>query len=235
MIHDILAALRLLTILPAGGSAAGRQPGWAFAWFPLVGLGIGLCLQQIMAAPLAGDVGAFFALLFWVLITGGLHLDGFGDCCDALLAHKPGPERQRILKDPRAGTWAVAGLCLLLLGKWLALQAAPLELLLLAPVMGRWAMALAARALPSASSSGLGAHFRRGLGWRQLLFATLSVGLLMTKVEFLALWLLIFVFTLAFGAWAARQLGGGLNGDVYGAICELSELICLMALGVAYG
>ena len=29
-------------------------------------------------------------------------------------------------------------------------------------------------------------------------------------------------------AWGARRLGGGLTGDVYGAVCEVAELACLL-------
>ena len=54
-------------------------------------------------------------------------------------------------------------------------------------------------------------------------------------MEIAVLWLLIFCFTTLLGGWAARRLGGGLNGDVYGAICELSELICLLFIGCVYG
>ena len=32
------------------------------------------------------------------------------------------------------------------------------------------------------------------------------------------------------GRWAARRLGGGITGDVYGALCELTELLCLLGL-----
>jgi cobalamin synthase len=32
------------------------------------------------------------------------------------------------------------------------------------------------------------------------------------------------------GRWAAGRLGGGLTGDVYGALCELTELVCLIGL-----
>jgi adenosylcobinamide-GDP ribazoletransferase len=39
------------------------------------------------------------------------------------------------------------------------------------------------------------------------------------------------LIVLVAGGWAARRLGGGLTGDVYGALCEVMELVCL--LGVA--
>ncbi len=235
MLADIRAAFSFLTILPLG-SPSGRKRGWSFAWFPLVGLCIGALLVGVAAhSPLDRELSAFLILLVWVLITGGLHLDGFGDSCDGLLAAVEPEARLRIMRDPRAGMWAVAGTVMLLLGKWLAIRACPSEMLVLAPVLGRWAMALAAYAFPSASDDGLAATFRDGLARRHVILAAVWVVILLTHIELLALALGSCVFTVVFGWWAARRLGGGLTGDTYGAICELTELLSLLILAALYG
>ena len=234
MLGDIRAAFSFLTIIPLG-APVGSKPGRAFAWFPLVGLCIGGLLAAIPRfSPFDHDLNAFLILLAWVIITGGLHLDGFGDSCDGLLAAVEPSERLRIMKDPRAGMFAAAGLILLLLGKWLAIRPAPTEMLVLAPVLGRWAMVLAAYRFPSVGD-GMAAHFRAGLSARQLIIASIWVVLLFTQVEVAALTLICFCFTIFFGTWAARRLGGGINGDVCGAVCELSELLCLLAIGLLFG
>ncbi len=235
MLDDIRSAFSFLTILPLG-APAGRKPGWSVAWFPLVGLFIGAALVAIAHfSSFDRDLSAFLILLAWVIITGGLHLDGFGDCCDGLLASVAPEERRRIMRDPRAGIWAVVGLSLLLLGKWLAIRAVPIEMLILSPVLGRWAMVWAAYYFPYVGGEGLGARFRQGLGTWQVLIACGTVTLLVTTVEIVALWLCVYCFTMLFGHWAARRLGGGISGDIYGAICELSELLCLLALAVIHG
>ena len=234
MLGDIRAAFTFLTIIPLG-APAGASPSRAFAWFPLVGICIGALLAAIARhSPLDHDLNAFLILLVWVIVTGGLHLDGFGDSCDGLLAAVEPSERLRIMKDPRAGVWAVAGLILLLLGKWLAIRAAPSEMLVLAPVLGRWAMVVAAFHFPSVGA-GMAAHFRAGRSARQLFIACVWVCLLFTQTGVIVLALLCLGFTIAFGAWAARRLGGGINGDVCGAVCELNELLCLLAMGLLFG
>lgn len=235
MLSDIRAAFSFLTVLPLG-SPNGRRRGPAFAWFPLVGLCIGALLTAIAAySPFDRELSAFVMLLVWVVITGGLHLDGFGDSCDGLLAAVEPAARRRIMRDPRAGMWAVAGTTLLLLGKWLAIRAAPAEMLVLAPVLGRWAMVLAAYTFPAVSETGLAATFRDGLGRRHIILAAVWVVILLTKVELSALAVGSCIFALGFGRWAARRLGGGLSGDTYGAICELTELLSLLALAALYG
>src|SRR5258708_20357268 len=112
---------------------------------------------------LPGDLIAFLALFTWVALTGGLHLDGLADSCDGLLATVTPERRLEIMKDPRAGSWAVAGIALLLLGKWIALRDVQPALLILPPVLGRWAMVLAAAGFPTARTSGLAPPFPQGL------------------------------------------------------------------------
>ncbi len=82
----------------------------------------------------------------------------------------------------------------------------------------------------------MGALFRAGLGRRELLIASatalaaLSAAALLAPQVLVAL-LLAPLLVVSLGAWAARRLGGGLTGDIYGALCEITELVCL--LGVA--
>ncbi len=235
MLNDIRAAFVFLTVLPLGSSSKGA-PGKTFAWFPLVGLCIGALLVAVaQVSPFDRDLTAFLLLLVWVVVSGGLHLDGFGDSCDGLLACALPEKRLSIMRDPRVGAWGAVGLVLLLLGKWLALRSISPEWLPLAPVFGRWAMVWSAYHFSTARDQGLSARFSEGLSRRELLIASGWVLILLTEPETTVLWLLIFCFTSQFGSWAARRLGGGINGDVYGAVCELSELICLLFIGAVYG
>jgi adenosylcobinamide-GDP ribazoletransferase len=233
---DLRAALALLTTLPTR-YPDGRKPGYAFAYFPLVGLLIGGALWVSAALPWPTPaVRAFVVLVVWVAITGGLHLDGFADACDGLFATTTPERRLEIMKDPRCGSWAVIGLVLLLLGKWLLITAVEPRWLLGPPVVARWAMVLAAYHFPYARTTGIGGYFREGLGRRQWLAAGLSTILLLIlagwwiKPSMLALALVPLIAVFGFGRWAAARLGGGLTGDVYGAIGELSEWIGLFLL-----
>jgi adenosylcobinamide-GDP ribazoletransferase len=230
---DLRAAFSFLTILPLG-YAEDRKPGWSFTWYPLVGLVIGLLLALIAhLSPFADDTTAFLALLAWVVITGGLHLDGFGDSCDGLLATVEPARRLEIMKDPRAGSWAVVGLILLLLGKWSIISGLSPLLLVLPPVVGRWGMVIAAYSFPYARASGLGGYFRNGLGRPQVILAT-AIALLAAAASAREVGPLLIAFIIggvtvfAVGRWAAKRLGGGITGDVYGALCELIELGCLL-------
>lgn len=227
-------AVAFLTILPVPGAAAAPS-GIVFAWFPLVGLAIGALLALAGSLPIHSDVRAFIVLVAWVLVTGGLHLDGWADCCDGLGATASAERRLQIMRDPRAGSWAIAGVTLLLLGKWIALRASTTAWLVAAPVAGRWAMVLAAAWLPLARREGAAVAFRENFGRNHLVIAslfTLAVFAVLGALATGSIWFAVILapaVALTFGRWAAWRLSGGITGDVYGAICELTELACLWA------
>lgn len=241
MLNDIRTAFAFLTIIPVGQIQT-DEPGRSFAYYPLVGLVIGLLLAGagfLMFHFLQSDLVVFLVLFLWVILTGGLHLDGFGDSCDGLLATVEPQRRLAIMKDPQTGSWAVIGLILLLLGKWVMLRTLPIYLWIAVPVVGRLTMVIAAYAFPYARESGLGAYFRQGLEQLQVIVAigitiivVIGIGRIFDPVTF---WLLtVAPFTaLIGGQWAAKRLGGGITGDVYGALCEVTELLCLLILNLA--
>jgi len=239
MRSDLRAALAFLTVLPIG-YPENRLPGYSFAWYPLVGLVLGLFLSLIAILPWpTALISAFVVLLAWVVLTGGLHLDGFGDSCDGLLATVSPARRLEIMQDPRTGAWAVIGLIVFLLGKWTFLTETPALMLIVPPVIGRWAMVWAVWQFPHANTSGLGVYFRTGFGRAQVLTALVLTLLIVAVASWLVDWRLItllfvpVVTVLGFGTWAAQRLDGGLTGDVYGAIGELSELLGLVLIVLA--
>lgn len=91
----------------------------AMVFFPLVGLlcGVGLWLVWLVCGLLHVSSVLFgvLAVVSGVLITGGIHLDGFCDTADALYSRRPQEEKLRILKDPNCGPFAVFSVILVLL------------------------------------------------------------------------------------------------------------------------
>jgi adenosylcobinamide-GDP ribazoletransferase len=241
-----LAALQFLTVLPVPGRYPAREQDWAqaTAYYPLVGLVLGVLLagadwglRKIWPGPVASGL----VLAAWVALTGALHLDGFVDCCDGLLAAVPPERRLEILRDVHVGAFGVIGVILLLLLKYLALSALPeairLPGLILVPVLGRWGMTGAVLLYPYARPGpGLGRKAKSGTGLVQLAIASGSALLISALAWWTGLgWaaaLLPIVAALSVaiaGGWIRSRIGG-LTGDAYGAICELIEVICLLAL-----
>lgn len=211
----------------------------ALAWYPLVGLLIGLLLLALAAllqwlhapAPLT----AACVLALWVWLSGGLHLDGLADCADAWAGGHGQRERiLQILKDPAAGPMGVVAIVLVLLLKFAALQALLTQgVLLLAPVLGRAAAVAMFLCLPYVRAAGLGsalAQAPRGACAIAVLLAGASC-LLFALPGLAALVAAIGVF-LHWQRDCLRRLGG-FTGDAAGAVIERVEAAAVVASALA--
>lgn len=245
-----LTFLTTLPIPPVADDAFQRDPtitGRAFAWYPAVGLLLGLILAAVnwlsAQTPLNTAVIAGLVLGAWIVVTGALHLDGLMDSCDALFAPVDVQRRLEILKDVHPGAFGVVGLLWLVGFKWTLLtQLAPgslaLPAIILAPIWGRWMLVFAAQRFAYARpGSSLGQFMRNGLGPRQLLAATLFslTAQIVLSLFWPPLWwaLLAPLAGIVLARWAASRLNGGLTGDLYGALCEVVETVVLLAVAIA--
>jgi adenosylcobinamide-GDP ribazoletransferase len=238
-------AARYLTVVPIPGAALSREgPGAAAAWFPVVGLAIGVLLvlvERVTSALFAPLLAALLTVTAWKLVTGGLHLDGVADCIDGLVGHDPA-HRLAIMRDSRIGAFGAVGLILFLLLEVAAVSGIDGGLrwraLLVAPVVGRAMSPLMARMFPATSpglqtpSSGHGARFRAELG--PMAPAVASAFAFVVALGLLGAWgvlalVLAAVLTTLIGAFMTRRLGG-VSGDVHGAAVEFSELAVLLVV-----
>ena len=239
------AALAFFTRLPVGSAPLPSSFRGIMIWFPVVGLivgGLAALLTGVAAlrlpAPLCGVLGC----LAWVLITGGLHLDGVADCGDGLLVEAPPARRLEIMKDSRLGTFGGTALFFVL-----ALKATALGTLVasfdagwnaffalagvccMAATLAR-SLAVAAMRLPTARPGGLGAMMNDGITRRgELIALALGLGVYLLNgtrglvgliAGLLMAWLLL---------TAARKRLGGVTGDVFGCLTESVECAVLVA------
>lgn len=245
-LQELLAAISFLSIVPVPGKARlfqinQPQPRLFIgsAYFPVVGLLLGGILWLFVCGigpflpPLVRAAGLIIGL---VCLTGGLHLDGLMDACDGLFSGRDRERKLDIMRDSRVGSFGVlGGGCLLLLKFSLFASLEPqllaLSFLFVLPVT-RWAMVISMYCFPGARSSGLGLAVKQTLTLTHLLVAGLialglavSIGHLVGLVVFLVVSLIAFVA----GLWVTRVLGG-LTGDIYGAIAELTEITAFMTI-----
>lgn len=88
---------------------------YMFCFFPLVGLVTGVLVYGALYISGQLGLGALFTAAVMtavpVLITGGIHLDGYIDTADALASYQPAEKKLEILKDPHVGAFAVIRCC----------------------------------------------------------------------------------------------------------------------------
>lgn len=241
VLADFGLAWRLLTIvpLPFVPENVERPAGRAAAYYPLVGLILGVALVgagQLFYLLLPEGITAALLLVIWVSLTGMLHLDGLMDACDGLLPPRDPARRLEIMKDSRVGAFGVVGAILLLLLKFNGLLVLPSasrwSALITIPVLARWAMTWAMARYPPVRTEGLSTFFRAGLGWVQVGVAsmiTVGVALGLFGVQGVILLAVTWLTTTLIARFAMARVGG-LTGDIYGAICEVTEMVLLITV-----
>jgi len=242
LLRKLMGALRLLTIVPLPPPEGAEEPEGIPAFFPAVGVLMGAALfigGRIALVFWSMDAVAAMVLLGWVAVTGGLHLDGLTDTADGLGGGETREKRLRIMKDSRIGTFGASALVFSLLLKYSFLGEVETGLLfpilICVPAVARSILLGGMHLFPSARPDGMGAFFKKRLrrgdlmaAWAGtgflVLFLTGPVGILVTAAAAGVGWL---------AAYGMDKLQGGLTGDSYGALCEISEIALLAGFTAA--
>lgn len=258
--QELLWAIRFLTIIPLGRERAlpPERMGRVMVFYPLVGLIIGLCLVLVyypLAVGLPSALADALIILFYVFLTGGLHIDGLADSMDGLLGGWDRQSRLDIMKDSCIGTFGTIGIAGDMGLRFVFLQNLPDFLpdvvlseakhlaflppgealkkgiaLLIMVVVGRWAQTLAASIAPYAregmgTASGLVSHTRPV---HCLLASILPLFLVGTfyGTRGMVMLAVVCAVVLLLTSYTRSRIGG-VTGDTIGMTNEVSELVFL--------
>jgi adenosylcobinamide-GDP ribazoletransferase len=224
----------------------------AILWLPAVGMLLSvpaagglLAVGPGGSAPLRRLLGAALAVTVLGVLTGGLHLDGLADTADGLASRRHRDAALEIMRRGDTGPLGVAALVLAVILQATALAALPGRLAIVGLVLGavtaRTAVILATGpGFPPARPGGFGALVA---GRTSACACAVAVLVLLAAVaafaelaEGTALAARLLAATLA-GLLAAtavcrasRSRLGGLTGDVFGAVIEITMAVTLIAL-----
>ncbi|HAU99886.1 MAG: adenosylcobinamide-GDP ribazoletransferase [Lachnospiraceae bacterium] len=250
ILDPIIIAFSTYTIIPMPERRWSRENmRLAMCFFPLAGAVAGgllwlwnhLCLRFSFPELLR----AAGLTVIPVIFTGGIHLDGYMDTCDALSSHGDKKTKLSILKDPHAGAFAVIRLACLFLILPALWQAYPAEtcdgvLVSLILVFSRCLSGLSVLSFPIAEGSGMAASFSeaasesgklagKGIVWLQsgecvltaLLLCLRGIGGILCAIT----GVIVFLY---YKRMSLREFGG-LNGDQAGWFLTLAETWMLAA------
>lgn len=247
LIQSFVIAFAMYSSLPMPRVEWSRENmQYAMCFFPFIGIviGAGIALWRF-ACSLLGLSQILFALgavLLPVLVTGGIHLDGFCDTVDALSSHQTREKKLKILKDPHTGAFAIIGLCclfLILFALWQELDSnwSTLSVLGIGFVLSRCLSGFAVAAFPLAKDTGLVHTFasmsakKRVRLWLAVFAVLCTTGMIV--VSPLEGGICAGASLLCFGwyYWMAKRQFGGITGDLAGyflQICECSQLLAVL-------
>lgn len=248
VLAGLLTAFSMYSIFPVPKARWERENmRYALCFFPLVGAMIGgvVWLWHRAAVHLSAAPGFFAAVaaLLPVLISGGIHMDGFMDTADSLSSYGDREKKLKILQDPHLGAFGAlygVGLLLMTFGLWQQVYATPeyLPLAALGYILSRCGSALSIALIPPAKQSGLVHLFADSGNKRAILW---SAGLLGAGVLALGIRLFPLAGSVTAGAvllhwlvhrrFCMRNYGGN-TGDLAGFLLQMLELTILAVAAV---
>lgn len=221
-------------------------------YFPVVGAIIGLLLFvgfRAFSWLFSGIDNIYLLatliLILELIITGGLHMDGFGDTFDGFFSYRSKDRILEIMRDPRLGTnglLAIVALVVLKIVAMATLIAYNMAVyLIFMPIVGRLAGVFLTYKTRPARENGMGNMFIGKCSTSALVLASLFTALSAIAIEYLmGFKTYIFIYLYLIGSMVlifvlSRLLIGlsyrridGITGDLLGCVIEISEVVFLI-------
>jgi len=247
-----LLASQFLTIVPVKdmGEVSPEEMGSTTSVFPVIGFGEGVLLAffaSIFMKVFPAELTSALLVLIQVIMNGGLHIDGLSDTFDAVASGGDREKKLLIMKDSSVGPMGVISIVMVLLLKYTLLSAlffhappaAYFATVASMPILSRWAMVTAAFHGRSARKDGLGQLFIEHTEVTQLAIATAAAVILTGLLCSIIMQFSLYVFYLMFAMPVLygfsflsvlffNRVFGGMTGDSFGALNEITVLIFLM-------
>lgn len=237
--RGFLIALQFLTILPITVRPEPEKEdfGRSLVWFPVVGALIGLALSIcliLLSFFLPQIVVAAFILAGSIIITGGVHLDGFADTCDGIFGAATKEKILEIMRDSRIGTLASVGITTLLILKVSILASLEpkvlCKILIFMPIFARWSQVAVCCLSRYAREEGKAKYFIEYAKKKELIIGalfTLAVSILLLRLKGVILFLTSIIPVLLSIKYIKTKIDG-MTGDTVGAINEVAEAAVLL-------
>ncbi len=245
MIRPFLVAVQFLTRLPVRLTAqiSEKDIGYSLLYYPFVGLIIGLILAGFgwLMNGMPPLIAAALLVTIWILLTGGLHLDGLADSADAWIGGLGDREKTlTIMKDPNCGPAGVSAIVLIILLKFVSLHslntAGEWIAVVLAIILSRTVLPLLFLTTPYVRNNGLGsalAAFQPRNGSIFVIMLTVALIFLLTGNHYLWLVLAAAAIFLLLRQLMMRRIGGT-TGDTAGALVEITEATVLLVTVIVF-
>lgn len=237
MIDGLILSFQFFTRIPINKAVDfnERNMRYSLFFYPYIGALMGSIAAAVYFPLSKGNINiaslvSIFVLLF---LTGGLHIDGLSDTFDGFLSSRDRERTLEIMKDSRVGTFGVLSIIFLILSKFVIISSfekgLPLALIL-SMVNSRLGASYIIANKKVARKGGLGDMFHKSNPGKLILLNTTIylIILLLINYYYIVPLVITFLFNEYFSRWSYKKIGG-MTGDTYGAIIEISEVISLFS------
>ena len=214
--------------------------GKSMKLFSLVGLIIGILMiilsKILLRLNLNHIIISVLVVLFEVLITGAIHLDGLADTFDGIFSYRPKERILEIMKDSHVGTNGVIALIFSIIIKTALIYEIIYynleDFILLMPIISRISSIFSCAFFNYARENGMTKSFIEHTKPIHLLPSFLLAFIfiifyyyyyhLNVSISFAS----VILFSYIFSKYVTKKIGG-ITGDILGAIVEISEILYL--------
>lgn len=219
-----------------------KNLSYAMIYFPWIGGLIGaiiygiFCLKEWCEVQRLGISDITFTVLMVVvpvLVTGGIHMDGFMDTQDALSSYQSKERRLEILKDPHAGAFAVLSCTLYFLcyiGIYASLTERSVRVTTIGFILSRTLSGLSVVSFPRAKKDGLAVTFAENAAKKTVrivlgvyLIVLCGVLIIAGKSAGIAAIVTAGAVFLYYYRMSVRNFGG-ITGDLAGYFLQMCEI-----------
>ncbi len=234
MFRGFLILISFFTRIPIGKKIEYNEKEFVkgLCLYSLVGLIIGLFLA------LGYFLGNFLEIIYikgliitaiYIIITGGIHLDGASDTVDGLFSGRTGDKVFEIMSDSRIGAFGVISLILILMSQIILFSHISVYTLILVPIIGKTSVVEACSNMHYAKkSAGMGTLFVESIQAKELCFNIAIVlvicALMPGYIVNIMSTILTFICVLMIGKWIKGKISG-MTGDTCGFVAEVSQII----------
>ena len=243
LLESLLVALSTYSIIPMPQFEWNeKNMKYALSFLPVVGIVCGALLfgwyELCISCEFSSLLFAIVAVSIPVLVTGGIHLDGYMDTRDALASHQTKERKLEILKDPHCGAFAVI-YCIVYFILSIAFynEIYPLRTVLVmcpAFVLSRALSVLCAVNIPGAKNGGMLKAYTENTVRAKVNIA-MSVVALLSAAGMVLISAVTGGIALGCGGLSVlyyclmvRKQFGGVTGDTAGYFLQIFELACLL-------
>lgn len=218
---------------------------YAMCFFPMVGAAIGLIVWAAYIVSYKLQIGDILRTsiltVLPVLITGGIHLDGFVDTMDAINSYQPVERKLEILKDSHIGAFALIYCVVYFIidfGIWSEVGGKGLIILCIGFVMSRAFSALSIVTFPCAKKSGLAASFsdaaqKNAVRLTMYVYIFIcSIAMLYIDIILGAVCIITSLIMFIYYKYMSIKNFSGITGDLAGYFLQMCELLMAVSIVV---
>lgn len=230
---SFLLILSLFTTIPTGGVEFNNtryKKGIIF--IPLVGLIIGFILYLLKTYIFKDflEIDSILLIFFYVIITGGLHLDGLSDTVDGIFSRKNKSRILEIMSDSNIGAFGVISLIIWFLFAYKLFKYS-IIVLVFSTMISRYSVLIFSFNAKYAKKEGMGKLITKSISSISIIFWFILINILLYFfLDYISIicFALIILNTFLLRKYFYKKISG-ITGDTIGFTIEINQILFILS------